>query len=181
MKFAFFFFFVLSLYSIQAQDKVICVHPIVGDTIDLQEKKVYLLFSFIKDDDFSKAVVKQNKDQYLLYTAKDNKIRKIQKDVINECHRNIEKLVAYFALQSKKDTLKLIREIHEVDESLPVHTSFLSAEQLKRISKKANRYQELKLDGQDQGLWGKDLDKYISESFSIPFVISDQHSVKNHP
>ena len=105
-----FILFIIMALSVLAQDKLIVLHSVVGDTIDKREQQEFFLFSDIVKEGFSSITIYVNADKYFLHinSKSGNDIVEVELEVIEENREHIEKLTQYFKnIVRKKDSLKL--------------------------------------------------------------------------
>jgi len=157
----FFGFILLAMsLSVVAQDKLIVLHAIVGDTIDKQEQRTFVLFSDILNQDFTSATIHCENEKYLMHinTVSGLDLVEIKAEDIAENSNHVDKLVRYFkSLIGKKDSLDF-----ETTSSLPMSVpEILNDAQKRNIAKEARRYFDLNQDAVQLGLSGLDKENYI--------------------
>ncbi len=174
------FLFVLNNVFVPAQSKIAQLHPIIGDTISQSEKRLFLLFSQIPDSTYHFGqLMFDDKEGYMLISTMNNADvlkQEIDREEVEQYKANVDKLLAYYA---QIDTSSVISDKNDLGLSLmslnsnPVNKDALqlSSEQKKILVKNAIRYNYLKMEGIDNGLWGQDLDNYIKTSGSWDFPI----------
>ncbi len=159
---AVYFLYQLSVFS---QDKVVALHPAVGDTIEFTEKKMYFLFPEIEDTDFNNGQIFTGKNGfYLVCGTKSSKIiHNIDPVAFNQYRLNIEKLYAYYISSTNADTLNISTNELKSLSAVP-HINLINAEMLENLPKESRRYQYLKNEAEKLGLWGEDKENYIKTS-----------------
>jgi len=151
--------------SIQAQ--IVILHPVVGDTIDLTEKKAYLLFPQFADTIFHQAWIEKRDGILDLHTNLKGEIivNVIDSIEIAEFKMHIEKLSAYYASQGQSDSIYglpgslIIRNKTAIGERKSYE---LSPEMMDKIKRDARRYAELNHEAQMQGLTGRAKEDFIN-------------------
>jgi len=157
-----FIFLVFINLSVIAQDKLIVLHAIVGDTIDKREQKEFLLFSDIVKGDFSSLRIYANEDRYFLHINSESGTDIVETDleVIKENREHIEKLTQYFkSILKRKDSLNI--DLKLVGNWPKLESICLTDDQRKRIAKEARTYLSLSQDADRRGLLGIDRENYI--------------------
>jgi len=140
-------FFFLSTPSF-SQD-IYPLHPSIGDTLESIEKLDYSLFPKVENTGFDYAVIKFQKERFILYTyynSEENSIALSQEEII-EAQQNIEKINQYYRLKANQENQT------EEDQSLsdrpsgktPVYFNDVMNDQIK---KEARMYLRLKEDAQ---------------------------------
>jgi len=154
------FFLVIMNLSVIAQDKLIVLHPVVGDTIDKYEQRNFVLFSDILDQNFISATIHCENAKYLMHinSASGFKLVDIKEEDVVENSNHVDKLVKYFkSLIGKKDSLDF-----ETTSSLPMSVpEILNDAQKRNIAKEARRYFDLNQDAVQLGLSGLDKENYV--------------------
>jgi len=148
--------------SVLAQDKLIVLHSVVGDTIDKREQQEFFLFSDIVKEGFSSITIYVNADKYFLHinSKSGNDIVEVELEVIEENREHIEKLTQYFKnIVRKKDSLKLDLKLAET--WLQFEGTLLTDDQRKRIAKEARTYFKLNQNAEYLGLLGVEKVNYI--------------------
>ena len=157
-----------------SQDRIFVLHPFIGDTIDNYEKNRFLLFPEMSDSSFFFGQIHHLSDNnYLLYAYSDYKaiprISKIDSLTIKEYYLNIQKFIDYYKvlLKSPDSVHKPLNAYKE--NNLKVNLN-ISPEFYKKLSSDVDRYQFLKWNAQERGLWGREIEDYIKTSgfFTIP-------------
>lgn len=95
-----------------SQDGLIVLHPIVGDTIDKDEKVNYLLFPEITDSLFIYCQINKVADKYYAtsFLVRDSLLTiQLNGTEINLYKENIEKLNAYYSSQPESDSINNLR------------------------------------------------------------------------
>ena len=165
---------IMQTSALFAQKKTISLHPQVGDTINLKEKEMYLLFPEIDSEYYNYGVITKTQEQYQLNVIYNGICTTTNLDSlkINEYANNIEKLSNYYV--SITDTLnhqKAIVASENMIRQLGIDTDkFISPSLRKKIKKDAIRYQSLESDAKAKGLIGNAKDDYINQSGVIIFT-----------
>lgn len=155
------------VYSLSFQAQTIILHPVVGDTIDLTEKKAYLLFPQFADSSFQHAWIEKKDGIMNLHSCLKGEIVTSVIDTLEmaECRMNIEKLSAFYASQGQTDSTTnlsgsiIIKNKTTVSEKRNYE---LSPEMMDKIKREARRYAELNHEAQMQGLNGRAKEDYIN-------------------
>ncbi|MDE5420867.1 hypothetical protein L3073_01455 [Ancylomarina sp. DW003] len=158
-----------------SQDKLVVLHHIVGDTIDIQEQRDFILFSDILDQEFNSATIHFHNSKYLMHVNSDSGLKTVElteKD-IEENREHVDKLVKYFkSLVERNDSLWIEER---TSETWPKYQAkILTDDQRRTIAKDAIKYFDLNQDAEDLGLWGLEKENYIkvnSKSCLIQSVI----------
>jgi hypothetical protein len=153
--------------SATSQDKIVILHPIIGDTITLQEKKDYLLFPDIVDSVFNFGILHltNNTFQLYVYQSKDPLIVQIDSSEIHQYKLNIEKLSEYYSNVSSDNSIESSESImlnNNNTKNHTLHQSSISPTTLKRTLKEATRTQLLNNSADRQGITGKAKENYIN-------------------
>ncbi|MCZ4693187.1 hypothetical protein DWB61_06975 [Ancylomarina euxinus] len=155
-------FIVIVNLSVIAQDKLIVLHSVVGDTIDKREQQEFLLFSDILDQNFTSATIHFENGKYVMYitSASDLKIVDIKEEDVEENSKHVDKLVRYFkSLIEKKDSLDI--DLDTASGWPEFQPELLNNAQKRKIAKEARRYFNLNQDAVQLGLSGIDKENYI--------------------
>ncbi|MFV0376659.1 MAG: hypothetical protein ACK5JD_05070 [Mangrovibacterium sp.] len=159
--------FVAALMA-NAQELVYLLHPLVGDTINLEEKQTYLLFESVPDSLFGLAVIYETPENYLLKVSKDaNEARlTLSPEEIETYQTNISKLSVYYQRQQTQtaDTLVNLMEQSDTITAPRLMDEYISPEQLVRIKREARRFLELSQSAEEYGLQGTDKQRYIEKN-----------------
>lgn len=110
MKINFVFLIVVLFKNVVfSQSKIIQLHPILGDTIDLVEKRDYFLFPEVKDATYVYGILERKDSivRFVSYQFSDTISVNVNQQKISEYQRNIDKLYAYYKNQSVSDSLKI--------------------------------------------------------------------------
>jgi len=97
-----------------AHDTIFVLHKAVGDTIDRTEKLNYDLFPEIKNSNFKYCFIKNSGDKYYIhsFTLSDSLIiSQIDTIEIKQSIKNIDKLINFHSNNTKKDSLKIPKNI----------------------------------------------------------------------
>ncbi len=157
--------FITICLSVFSQDKLIVLHPVVGDTIDKQEQQNFVLFSDIVNQDFISATIHC---ENLKYVMRINSILglvivNIKKEDIDENSQHVDKLVRYFkTLDEKKDSLNI--NLRTAESWPKFQSEFLNEAQKKKIAKEARMYFSLNQTAEQRGLLGVEKDNYVKEN-----------------
>ncbi|RCW35245.1 hypothetical protein [Marinilabilia salmonicolor] len=171
-----FLVFVLFALPLKSQQPVV-LHPVVGDTIDLIEKLDYLLFSDVPDSLFEQGVLIPDNQDYQLLVWHEGEVAKV--DVSAEDFEmlsgNVEKLSAYY--QQKAGKKGDSAEVHSpliTRDSIPMglNIEWMSEQQINKMTKESRRYNQLKLEADEQGLMGYDRRKYIETGGRMEFPLA---------
>jgi len=173
-KLVFLFACLLSSISMNAQKRVVILHPILGDSIDLTEKQTYLLFPEIKDVDFDEGQILKLKDKYILHISAHGDEHEFDIDSLQllQYQTNITKLIAYqnYIENPKKAEQKSLVVINQTDTcALEVNLEYMSPAMRKKLRKDSYRYQRLKSAAESLGYWGVDQENYIKTAGIIVF------------
>lgn len=90
-----------------AQDSIYRLHPLLGDTIDQNEKFNYLLFKNIKETDFKYGIISHTRDTYFLKVySPDNTVTTLEIDSteLKQYVAKLDMVQKYYANEGKKDT-----------------------------------------------------------------------------
>ncbi len=155
--------------------KIIQLHPIIGDTISQNEKILFLLFPDIPDSSFQFGTLKQNVDSAFFldeFVSNQHYKKELTINEINKYKENIDKLLTYYA--SFNDTTK---SNEQIDLNKPFHLKkpigiSITSDQLEKMKKEATRYNALKLEAEEKGLWGTEKDNYIKTKgyWKLPII-----------
>jgi hypothetical protein len=171
-----FLVFVLFALPLKSQQPVV-LHPVVGDTIDLIEKLDYLLFSDVPDSLFEQGVLIPDNQDYQLLVWHEGEVAKV--DVSAEDFEmlsgNVEKLSAYYQQKAGKkgDSAEVYSPLITRD-SIPMglNIEWMSEQQINKMTKESRRYNQLKLEADEQGLMGYDRRKYIETGGRMEFPLA---------
>lgn len=92
-----------------SQGNIYMLHPLVGDTIDNNEKFNYLLFKNINDSDFKYGIITHTKDAYLVKVCSPNNSVStivIDSTELKQYVEKLDKVAEYYANEGKKDSIK---------------------------------------------------------------------------
>ncbi len=104
-----FIFLFLPLLNSFTQDTLLILHPVVGDTIDKNDKIDFSLFPEIDNSTFAYCFIKYSEKKFYLnsYTlAGPVSARPIDTTEIRQYMNNINILVDYYANEIKRDSIK---------------------------------------------------------------------------
>ncbi|MGZ2370083.1 hypothetical protein ACXR6G_09885 [Ancylomarina sp. YFZ004] len=165
----FFIFLVITHLSVIAQDKLIVLHEIVGDTIDKHEQRTFVLFSDILDQDFTSATIHCGNEKYVMHinSVSGLKLVEIKEDDIVENSKHVDKLASYFkSLVVKKDSLDL--DLKTASSWPKFQSELLNVTQKRKIATEAREFFMVNQTAEELGLLGIDKENYIkvnSKSF----------------
>ena len=164
---AFLIFYTLFVFTISvfSQEKIIILHPVVGDTISFQEKMDYFLFKDIVDSNYQYGLIFFIDDDYYLvsYNDHDSLIIELDSMKIFEYHSNIDKLYNYYSSQSNIDSNQTKIDIFSPDyNSQSINTNYLSPEMIKKIEKDSRRHRYLNNEADLNGLKGQEKENFIN-------------------
>ncbi|RUT79408.1 hypothetical protein [Ancylomarina longa] len=164
---------ILSINS-YAQKNVVVLHPILGDSIDLAEKQIYLLFPDINDSDFNYGKILKGNGKYILHTFSATGDQEFEIDSLQLVHyqNNINKLIAYqnYMENPKKEDRKSLVITNQKDTcALEMNLEYMSPAMRKKLRKDSYRYQRLKSAAESLGYWGVDQENYIKTTGIIVF------------
>jgi hypothetical protein len=119
-----------------AQEKIISIHPEIGDTISLKEKKDFFLFPHIQDDFFSYALVRQLNNSFFIhyYTDSVSSIEEIDSTDLSRYFEDIEKQI-----KSSGKTGKLNLRQLETNNKNPEGDRLITPEDKKNIGYKKEK------------------------------------------
>jgi len=154
-------FMVLQI-SAFAQEQLIVLHPAVGDTIDRNERNVFLLFPEITNADFMTATIQLKTDKLYLHVLSKSGLDAIEIDSIalKQNRDHVEKLLEYFAYLLKKEN-DLIEEDRHVDDQFKFEREILTPKQRKNIAIEARKFFDLNQDAEEMRLWGIEKENYM--------------------
>lgn len=155
------FFLAISL-SVFSQDELIVLHPVVGDTIDRQEQRNFVLFSDLLDQDFTTATIHFNNVKYVMHinSVSGLKLVDIKEEDIVENSKHVDKLVKYFEfLVEKKDSLDI--DLKTASSWPKFQPEILNDAQRRKLAIEARAYLSLNQDADRRGLLGIDRENYI--------------------
>lgn len=137
-----------------SQNSPIVLHPLVGDTIDKNEKIKYLLFPEINASDFKYGTISRTGNGYVLryFDEKNNELsQSLDSSSFRQYRINLEKLNDYYSNQEKGDTLKVREKSileQRSDRSHELKSKFVDDKTKDDISKEAIRNARLKDDAE---------------------------------
>ena len=145
-----------------AQQKIISLHPLIGDTITYEEAYDFYLLHENDIKSFDYAIIIQEHQDYTVYfygdSARQASIDSLQ---IAQYHQNIEKLWQY-TLQSRAEQNKSLDKDTSVIQS--VDLNLMTLEQKKKMIKDARLYNHKKLNADEWGLMGNEREDYMNYS-----------------
>jgi hypothetical protein len=144
---------VSGFYYSNAQERKYILHPAVGDTIDKEEKKKFLLFPNIENKNFNYAYFTIAKGKHLAtisLAGNDSLKMELSDSAIDQYYVNIEKLLIYYRSQESRDSL----HSNDANTSQPGHDPeemrlskpIITPEIRDQINKDARVYRRLKDD-----------------------------------
>jgi hypothetical protein len=148
--------------SVFSQDKLIVLHPVIGDTIDKQEQRDFVLFSDIIKQDFTFATIHCENEKYVMHinSTLGLIIVNIKEEDVLENSKHVDKLVRYFKiLDEKKDSLNI--NLRTAESWPKFQLELLNEAQKIKIAKEARKYFNLNQDAVQLGLSGLDKENYI--------------------
>jgi hypothetical protein len=157
-----FFVFLLVCIKCYSQNINTVFHPVVGDTISLEEKQLYLVFDEIPYKNFVFGVLSIDNDEYKLtsHYVNDTIVTMIDSLKIVEYRKNIDKI--YSSLHPTKDNIpdNIVQNTF-IQKNKDVNLNVLTPKMKKQIGNEAMRYQILNNSADNQGLIGEDKKKNI--------------------
>lgn len=162
-----------------SQSKIIQLHPVLGDSIDLVEKRDYLLFPEIQDSTYIYGLLKMKDSlfRFVSYHKSDSISMIVNQKMITEYQRNIAKLHAYYKNQLEPDSLNVLNKGLLISKTAlnqkPANQVKLSKEGKKSIGDEANRLIRLKIEANKRRIIGEKKREFITngsggmELFSI--------------
>lgn len=171
-----FLVFVLFALPLKSQQPVV-LHPVVGDTIDLIEKLDYLLFSDVPDSLFEQGVLVSKEQGYQLTVRNGEGISEfdVSREEFRMLSENVEKLSAYYQQKAAKNDASAKENSPLITrDSIPMglNIEWMSEQQIKKMTKESRRYNQLKLEADEQGLMGYDRRKYIETGGRMEFPLA---------
>ncbi len=168
---------IVFIYTASAQ-KIIELHPILGDTIDQIEKETYLLFPAIEDSLFDYGYIMTDSIDYFLHFHSSTGINSstIDSDQITEGYMMVEKLSTYFGHKTNLDSVyrqESILLIEENENSKKVTTISVGPEMQKKIARDARNMQTRRNRADQQGLMGRDRERHMNNSGAMSITILD--------
>ena len=137
-----------------AQNNLISLHALVGDTINKSEKTKYMLFPEVSDPDFTYGYITRiNNSFYLNYfdTNDSVTIKPIDPIEMNQYIDKLNKLSDYYSTLEKKDTTqnskKVILDLNGVQTNY-VKEEIIGEDSKKRIKGEVKQYIRLKDDAE---------------------------------
>ena len=97
-----------------SQERLFELHPLVGDTIDRNEKLYYLLFRDINDSDFKYCTISHTNDGYFVHTRTIDDsvaIKQVDSTEIRETIVKLDKVMEYYSAQEKQDSIKKAKKL----------------------------------------------------------------------
>ncbi|WP_157202514.1 hypothetical protein [Marinilabilia salmonicolor] len=164
------------VFPLKSQNPVV-LHPVVGDTIDLIEKLDYLLFSDVPDSLFNQGVLTPDGNDYKLTVWHEGDISKfdIDREEFEVLSGNVKKLSAYYQQKTATADSSAVGNSPLITrDSIPIglNIEWMSEQQIKKMTKESRRYNQLKLEADEQGLMGYDRRKYIETGGRMEFPLA---------
>ncbi len=147
-----------------SQDTVYVLHPIIGELIDKQERKDYLLFTEFNDSSFYYCFVKYGNGKFYV-TARFQKdsveVEEVDLATLKQYHQNIEKLNQYYILKAKRNSSDRADNTRSYNDSKQVSSEelrkrIITPGTMNQINKEVIRDQRLKDDAERMNLWKRD-------------------------
>lgn len=157
---------ILAPTSNYAQSKIVILHPILGDTIDLLEKQTYLLFPEVEDSNFEYGQVVMKGNGFFFRSYSGGALQKIdlKPSALKQYHINIEKLIAYqdFLENQKVLSGKPLVVVNNKDTcALEMDIEYLSPKMRKRLKVNTKRYLSKKTMAEEMEHWVRDKSTYV--------------------
>lgn len=152
--------FFISFFVIQfcvAQHFVL--HQAIGDTISLDEKQQYVLFTDLPDNEMLFAVLDSHEnfvEVHFTKTSGDNSSKQLTWKEVEETRQQIIKLVAYFAGELQADEQKSI--LTQKDSTISLEGKLLDARSQEEINKAVRRDAKINQDATRQQLYKQGLE-----------------------
>lgn len=141
-------FFAIQI-QLKAQEKIVVLHPLIGEIIDKIEMDKYELFTEYRNDEIEYFILNANNEIISLIGMMGQQIifkTEIGSAYISIQRENIEKLNNYYSSFSKTDSTSLSIKIKDPlnIEPLKVNQKFVTPEMLKSIKQDLERDRALK-------------------------------------
>lgn len=155
--------FLFCLTSIYAQDSLVILHPVIGDTISLSEKTDYLLFSEVKDNDFNYGILHYGNSKFRLHVYKNEQVSivEIDSNAIKQYCMNVKILDSYNKQQPTKNEESVMRS-GATNANRKLNTNYMTPEMKKKLLYDTQRHVDLRNEAEGKGLRGLNKDKYIN-------------------
>lgn len=130
------------ILHISAQEQNFTLHPIIGDTIQLEEVSKYLLFNDHELGNFDYLILTKSDSTYFINSYKqDIKLSNIpiKKKEIQLQQSNIEKLNKYFLTITKKDSISNYIILKDSVSAQELNLEIMTPELLRDIKKSNKR------------------------------------------
>lgn len=148
--------------------KLVQLHPLIGDTISYTEKVAFYLFPEISDSCYVQGVI-----CYQDSALKVNIIEKykgaydlsIDSTILNQYKQNIEKLILYYSNLNVSDTLnqnQILLSTTTANQKAPEYR--MTEEERKQLVKESKRYLRKEDKAEDLGIHGVDRELYIQQA-----------------
>lgn len=169
---------IISLHC-NSQESIYRLHPLVGDTIDKNEKFNYLLFKNIKDADFKYGILTRTNDTcFLKICSPDNTVSTLAIDS-TELEQYITKLdmvQEYNANQGKKDSLQNnLNPEEEASKYKELNSSLIDKHSREKIIKEVRAKNRMDEDAERYNNRMKGTDITGGGYIEIPAVRSKKH------
>ena len=168
-------FLILLVASANCQKPVV-LHPIIGDTIDLVEKLDYLLFAEIPDSLFDKGTLIKEGENYQLKVWYNSEISRfaLTSNEFEQYAQNVAKLSVYYKQTKESSSGVPVESPLITNDSIPLKLDieWMSEQQKQKMASESRRYNNLKLEADEQGLMGFDREKYIKTGGEMEFPLS---------
>ena len=153
-----FFIGIVFNISCYAQRDIFILHPLVGDTIDKNEKLNYFLFPKTDNADFKFCFITHSNDQFFVnshYVNDSVSIQPIDTTEIRQYMVNLDKFLAYYLNKERNDSLNKAKVLNRDFKDLngPYKNDQLVGKQsLERINKEVERDNRMKTDVENANL-----------------------------
>lgn len=171
MKYLFSATLILGLFtsSVLAQDSLLTINGLIGDTIDLNEKTEYYLLPDIPDSTFKFSYIKYADSLFILVTYFNGDT--IQKRVIdtleiNAYKSNVLKLVKYYEYLDQTYALDSMIIFSPLEPD-PSKITIINSEMIDRLIEEAVQARRMNYDQDMQNLYGKGQVQYGPEIMNV--------------
>lgn len=129
--------------EVSAQKILYQLHPMVGDTIEMNEIEKYYLFNKNNLDSISYLIFQDNNVFYLVGISEEKNLKQIEltnEEILLEKEK-VEKLMKYYSSKQNKDTITNVRfkEDIQINDSLNVKLNIVTPEFVKSMKKENRR------------------------------------------
>ena len=145
----------LAFSSILAQDSLLSINGLIGDTIDLREKTEYYLFPDIPDSTYKFSYIKYADSLFILvtYFSGDTLQKRIIDTLeINSYRSNVVKLIKYYEYQNQAYTLDSMIIFSPLEPD-PSKITIINSEMIDRLIEEAIHIRRLNYDMEMQYLY----------------------------